>query len=586
MTTPSRFSQIQSSQSFPSSLRLSKSGGSCFLCFRHKHRNTHLCVFLFSSSLAVNLIARGDGKLDVARQLVGKSFAAWEERKAQEGVSLVPATGLDDVVQASNQEDFMNMLVETLGRRQEKYDDADLKRLLDILTNRESLKKTSKSYISFSKSLEKERITLKYLEQEAEQLEKRDDQEPSDYTTLLEEDVVAIANQVKIQQKRTEEAAEAVQYHAFAAIADAAQGILAEDSSEGANLRAALASARGVDDDRTLSANDLTAFAKSALVVSRKTRKLAKDYPGFNPASIIQTRNCNTSDGSWDGMLAITRTLLSYGCLTSDFDDLGDYEAARFSITSAGMNVGMLGFENSLWALVAIGGAWPVPDDPLISAGVEESEAWDGDREVETIHEQAIKPRIEAEQLVSHLCEMDPAEFAGYISAIVAESSRSQNGPEVLELYRELTAAQQRVVQGALESLDRLMEVQLMYSVDSGARMCNFDISFVSVVTAWANGCSWNEALSLSGLPPGDLVRTLSRVLDAVRQLGNLPYEPIRKGDFGVGGQRVSLGIHPQVRRLCREAAIAIDRYPVKDPMSFETSVDPEANGMEGDEID
>ena len=42
----------------------------------------------------------------------------------------------------------------------------------------------------------------------------------------------------------------------------------------------------------------------------------------------------------------------------------------------------------------------------------------------------------------------------------------------------------------------------------------------------------------------------------------------------------VSRGIHPQVRRLCRDAARAINRYPVKDPLVFETS------DMEDDEFE
>ena len=33
-----------------------------------------------SYSLAVNLVGRGQGKLDVAKQLVGKSFALWEKQ--------------------------------------------------------------------------------------------------------------------------------------------------------------------------------------------------------------------------------------------------------------------------------------------------------------------------------------------------------------------------------------------------------------------------------------------------------------------------------------------------------------------------
>jgi len=110
------------------------------------------------------------------------------------------------------------------------------------------------------------------------------------------------------------------------------------------------------------------------------------------------------------------------------------------------------------------------------------------------------------------------------------------------------------------------------------------DISNTEVVTAWAAGCSWSEALQISGTSPGDLARTLSRVLDAVRQLGNLPYVAIRRrrsshDDVAV----VSPGIHAEVRRLCREAAQAINRYPVKDPLAFETPVEDEEE-LEQDE--
>jgi hypothetical protein len=39
--------------------------------------------------------------------------------------------------------------------------------------------------------------------------------------------------------------------------------------------------------------------------------------------------------------------------------------------------------------------------------------------------------------------------------------------------------------------------------------------------------------------------------------------------DSGVK-QEASPGIHPDIRRLCKDAASAMDRYPVKDPLPFE----------------
>lgn len=105
------------------------------------------------------------------------------------------------------------------------------------------------------------------------------------------------------------------------------------------------------------------------------------------------------------------------------------------------------------------------------------------------------------------------------------------------------------------------------------------------MVTAWAAGCSWGEALQISGSPPGDLARVLSRVLDALRQFGNLPFTPVRRQDFENEPEveAVSRGLDPQVRRLCREASRAIDRYPVKDPLAFETPEDEEGNDDDED---
>jgi superfamily II RNA helicase len=104
------------------------------------------------------------------------------------------------------------------------------------------------------------------------------------------------------------------------------------------------------------------------------------------------------------------------------------------------------------------------------------------------------------------------------------------------------------------------------------------DVSNCEVVTAWAGGCTWTEALQISGLPPGDLARTLSRSLDGLRQLGNLPFRPIRRADYISDATSSALlmpqGIHPEVRRLCRDAAQSINRYPVKDALVFVASDD------------
>ena len=64
--------------------------------------------------------------------------------------------------------------------------------------------------------------------------------------------------------------------------------------------------------------------------------------------------------------------------------------------------------------------------------------------------------------------------------------------------------------------------------------------------------------------------------MDGLRQIGALKYNPLRKNDFSQGqGDLVdpfSRGIHPEIRRLCREAAREMNRYPVKDPLPFEVT--------------
>ena len=226
--------------------------------------------------------------------------------------------------------------------------------------------------------------------------------------------------------------------------------------------------------------------------------------------------------------------------------------------------------DNSLWQLSALGGSFDVAyasseldkfKDALLD--FEQDDSVDS---TELESSSIPKPQQEAETLLGHLCDMTHAELAGYVSALCIDSPRRADS--ALESFRSLTNTQQRVVQGALLSLERLVEVQRLLGVDDSFCKCQLELSSCEVVTAWANDCSWNEALSISGAQPGDLVRILSRVLDTLRQIANLPYIPARPLD---GDARLEApGVHPTIRALCREAADAMNRYPVKDLLPFE----------------
>ena len=68
-------------------------------------------------------------------------------------------------------------------------------------------------------------------------------------------------------------------------------------------------------------------------------------------------------------------------------------------------------------------------------------------------------------------------------------------------------------------------------------------------------------------MAPGDLIRILNRVMDGLRQIGSLPYHPVR--DIGRDMQH-SVGIHPDIIYTCKTAAIGMDRYPLKDTLLFQ----------------
>jgi len=298
-----------------------------------------------SFSLAVNLIARGEGKLDVARQLVGKSFAMWEKRQIEESINDAVKQGKDvsEVLQASAQERFMNVLIDTLQlqveRRRSKFDIARIESLLELLTDRESLKKTSKTYLGAAKMLELERTTLGYLEKELETM--RSAMTVSEEDRLLEdllvEDERELIDQINTQRKRAVSSEKEVNKHPFSAIVEISNAIMNEGSPEATILLEALRGARKGDEESQdpnspLTASELSIFSKSAIIVRRKAQKLTTSGDGsIDPVSLLEQEAKNAASSalsdSWDDMKAIVKTLVAYGCLSTDGSFTGDDES-------------------------------------------------------------------------------------------------------------------------------------------------------------------------------------------------------------------------------------------------------------------
>lgn len=567
-----------------------------------------------SYALAVNLIARGRGRLDVAKQLVSKSFAMWEKRRLETEVSNASENEqVSDVLISISEEKFLDALVGAMQTkiqmRTALYDVDFLRNLVDVLTDREKLKRASKGFESASLSVELEMTTLGLLEVEKKNVFATDlvevDQELLD---LQAEDEASFEQQIEEQQQRVEEASKKLRKHTFTMLASIANQIMEEISEEGLALKEAMQKTRMRNSpEAQLTAEDLSKFAKSSVVVKRKLRKLASSNPGVDPeALLLQSEKLDEiEDSSWDDMLAITKVLIAYGCLVPDRkivddDPFSDLEERTLEVTPAGRDVGMLSFENSLWCFSAMGGTFDV-----IGASSKFDEMKNAMKAFETNDYDLFDdgggtgssddkpapylPQKEADELVSHLRYLTPGEIAGYVSCLVTGDS-GRNSLSGIEIFQRLSTRQQRAIQVLLDVTERLMDVQRQYSVDERTCHCQFDVTNSAVITAWADGCTWSEALEMSGAAPGDLTRIIGRAMDAVRQIGSLKFNPLRKDDLGpeAVANPFARGIHPDIRRLCREAARTMNRYPVKDPLPFEAEEEdlfeePEVEALEED---
>jgi superfamily II RNA helicase len=560
--------------------------------------------FAPSYSLAVNLISRGQGKVDVARRLVEKSFAMWEKRQVEAKLeSAIEADSDGSVIEllaAASHERFMNSLVtaftEVAANAPDDADAGNLKEYINIVQDKKLLKVVSKGYGGLVTKLNMERKTLQYLEDDL-----ADDEGSVSAQEIFEnyadKDKVEVFHQIQTYRSRVHAAEQTIARHPFTSMAKAATRIMEKRSSTGEALAAAYGNIRKAD-QFSLTADDLFVFAKS-LVTLKKKKKSLDDVDSDDLIREANKQVTLVRDATWRDMLALTKVLVSYGCLKSDWmpgmsDD--DLESSSFALTTAGEHIGLLSVQNSLWCLVAMGGAHDVVgvssklddfrrkmmefDKEISSWGDEVDDGTDSMddvlRSLGDTPPSASTSVPEAQQesltLASQLSRLTAHELAGYVSSLISDGYRRGNTVSVAESFQKLTPAQQRVVQSCLAVCERLVEVQREFDTGDTNTKCELDLTNVKVVTAWASGCSWAEALEISGSAPGDLARMLGRVLDALRQLGNLSFNPVRASDFEPNGVlSASLGISSDVRNLCRDAARAMNRFPVKDPLPFET---------------
>lgn len=563
-----------------------------------------------SYTLALNLIARGAGKLDVARDLVQKSFAMWEKRQLESSLesslgSLENEQSAESIKRKISQENFMSSLnwvvvnaIEQKTEERLQITSAKLEECLSVLASAKSLRKAAYSYEAMTRILTLERTTLGYLQKEADELNSYLTEIDrallgieADFAEFTKEDTTHIVDQIQIQKARILKNELDLENHPFASLA-----VIANDSLYNGDVLSdmlpILAAARGLDTNNyseleKVSADEIVTFAKACKQIERKRRDgvLISTTPGET-----NLEQKETPDNAFTDILSIIKVLNSYGCLLSHEDlNLTDTNSEAYEITSAGKDVSLLNFDNSLWALCALGGAWDVK---YHSHGLDELQRSldtafyvDENNEVHELNsEDSLHvgnnsanivedlPAMEAEELISSLRCLSAFEIAGYVSCLVSEGS-TRDGSFVDSSYmsfENLSRPQQDVVRTALLAAERLIEVQTIFGLDDLAFPCRLDLSVCSVVTAWTAGCTWNEALEMSGMAPGDLARVLHRAMDALRQFGSLPFHAVRSRDSSPATRLLSCGIHPDIRKLCREAATAMNRYPLKDSLPLE----------------
>ena len=464
--------------------------------------------FTPSYSLVVNLIARGNGTLDVARRLVQSSFAYFEREESEQRVELAREAYGDDyeLVYQSASHDYF---VETLKGSVERLIDSGAlmgkqallhDRICHLLNDKVLLKKESKAYLSLSRMYDIEENTLKTVQSESMKIAENGS-ELVNIDGLIHRET-QLDDELHLQKGRVTKALQALAQHIFTDLTSVANSLLLDDIQSSESLRYALKLARKGDASEKISPIDpleLTTYVKSYVSDSRKRRKhdaLGRSIGISSPASLMDSIDHVEffPENAWKDTIALTKVLTTYGCLV----DVGDNAEHKknFRITTGGNLLLELGLENSLWCIIALGGAWDIDGSP-VGADEEGKNRWkrvvnrtDDEQENNSFIPESQR---DAANLIASLRELDPSEMAGYVSCLVADEIRGSSF--MLPSFDKISPKQKGVIQQAFLALDRLDEIQRHYDIDILSRKAQIELGACQVITAWASGCTWADAL-------------------------------------------------------------------------------------------
>lgn len=378
-----------------------------------------------SYSLCINLILRGNGSLNVAKQLVGKSFAMWQRNQEP------PASSVENG--ESSRGEFLGNMVLTLksvvDEENDQYSDQDLANLWELLENRGTLlKRASKLLRGISQTIELEETTLFYLKKEYMELPTNTD---------IVGDREDLLQHIETQEERIQRAKTEFARHPFTTATELFNSVIRGNGPSAKKLAKMLENARSdpAELDSTLTPAELSTFAKAAIKAKRKDRSRRPD--------IVQKES--DMQDAWKDFLAMTKTLVKYGCLEPQLDESSNI--TRYRITDAGNHCGLLGFDNSLWVLVALGGVWTDTDTPAATFERSDGETPTGE-----------SSKRSADEIADILSSMTSSELAGYLSCIIGDGGRDSSS--VIEHFQGLDMIHQQAVRKAFSVLDHFESTQ------------------------------------------------------------------------------------------------------------------------------
>ncbi|RMF63983.1 MAG: DEAD/DEAH box helicase, partial [Cyanobacteria bacterium J069] len=137
------------------------------------------------------------------------------------------------------------------------------------------------------------------------------------------------------------------------------------------------------------------------------------------------------------------------------------------------------------------------------------------------------------------LDHLDPHMLVTACAALATEISR----PDVWTRY-QISSEVESALEGLRSTRRQLIKLQHQYQVALPVWM---EYDFIALVEQWALGVEWTELCANTSLDEGDIVRVLRRTLDFMSQIPHVPH------------------LSPSLRDNARRAIVLIDRFPVNE---------------------